>query len=393
MLLVGELYATQFFSSRKLKFLLLLSPSDTNNENLVRKWKKVSDRYQTTAIFTYITSQTFQDIYDYFNIIPSKDLPTIAAYNPSTDSKYKATNLLHDEEMEIGEKHLKSFVQGVIDGKITKILKTEPIPRESSNNGYVKKSVGKNILDVVSQENKDVLVLIYTPFCDRCKKILPTFDLLGRALQGDSRLALYKIDGSLNDLPSTFLLRQGSQHQNPNNNNNQISYPLLLWFPAKDKPYVNDDAIPRSYWNDAGYSLQELYSFIKRESSFDPQTLKIATIEQIGSLLADEEMYRLKYENEEKVLRRNEGRIVYDNEYLDWFIGEVVYDGKRWHLATAIFFGTTWILMGFSLLYLTVFASSPTKDVVRKEVEQDGNSDEQTEDDQQSIQQAKDKNE
>lgn len=76
---------------------------------------------------------------------------------------------------------------------------------------------------------------------------------------------------------------------------------VVLWFPAKDKPYnsLNSTPIPRPYW-DAGFSLHELVTFIQREGSFDVKSLKIATMEQLGQLLNDEETLRAKYELEDK---------------------------------------------------------------------------------------------
>ena len=139
-------------------------------------------------------------------------------------------------------------------------------------------------------------------------------------MQAESRIVVAKIDGTANDLPPSWGVK---------------TYPVLLWFPAKDKPY-RDPAVPvpRPYW-DAGHSLHELVSFVQRSSSFDVRTLRIATSEQLGSLLGDEETLRLQYEQEDRWARRNEGRDVLSQPLLDWAAGEIVFDGKRWHLAAA----------------------------------------------------------
>lgn len=64
--------------------------------------------------------------------------------------------------------------------------------------------------------------------------------------------------------------------------------------------------VPRSYW-DAGYSLHELVGFVQREGSFDLKSLKVATSEQLGTLIGDEDIARAKYEVEERYQKRNEG--------------------------------------------------------------------------------------
>jgi hypothetical protein len=364
---LGEFYATQFFTSRKLKFLLFLT-ADQVSDQLIDSWRRISSDYQSQAIFTYITQKQFLDLHEFFQINYPQDLPCIVAYNPLTDSKYKITNLLslssaaeEDEEEEEERKEranqssksarkikseLNEFVKGVMSGRLSKIVKSEPVPKNSV--GYVPKIVGANLYEMISQPDKDILLFIYVPYCEKCKKLFATFDLLGRAIQSESRLQLYKIDGIANDLPTSWSVRQ---------------YPTLLWFPASDKPYYtkNIDLItPKPYW-EAGYSLQELYSFIRHESSFEADSLKIATIEQLGSLLNDEPIFREKYEKEEQHFKRNEGRVIYESELMDWIFGEVIFDGKRWHLGAAGLIATTWILMVVYILLILITGEKKKK--------------------------------
>jgi hypothetical protein len=163
-------------------------------------------------------------------------------------------------------------------------------------------------------------------------------------VQAESRIVIAKIDGSANDLPANWEVK---------------GFPALLWFPAKDKPYKGEGGPkPRPYW-DAGHSLQELVGFVQRESSFDKSSLRIATMEQLGSLFEDEDNLRKKYEEEDRWLKRNEGRDVNDNALLDWALGEVVFDGKRWHIALAAVLVTISLC---SLLYAVLMSpKSATK--------------------------------
>jgi hypothetical protein len=64
---------------------------------------------------------------------------------------------------------------------------------------------------------------------------MPTVDMLAKAVQAEPRIVIAKIDASANDLPNHWSIK---------------SYPTLLWFPAKDKPYKEEGiAIPRHYWD------------------------------------------------------------------------------------------------------------------------------------------------
>ncbi|RYH12563.1 hypothetical protein EON65_37945 [archaeon] len=338
----GELYATQFFSSRKLKFILFAGPEELDEEAL-SVWRSISTLFPSKAIFAYMTQSDVADVVEYFNVDTSKDLPMIAAHQPASDSKYKSKKLdIHDKQQ------LQDFVVGVLTGLVPKVLKSEPLPKKQS--GVAQRVVGSNVLDVVSKIDTDVLLAITVPGCAHCKRLLPAYELLGRAVQSESRILIARIDASANDLPSTWGVSD---------------YPTLLWFPARDKPYKESTVpTPRQYW-DAGFSLQELAGFVQRDSSFDPKSLRIATAEQLSSLQGDEDIYRAKFEEEERVQRRNEGRIVYEVPFVDWLLGEVVFDGKRWHLGAAAVLGVTWVLM-----FLCIIATqSAQKSIQKKKME------------------------
>lgn len=130
----------------------------------------------------------------------------------------------------------------------------------------------------------------------------------------------------------------------------------MLWFPAKDKEHGDESIptlpLPRPYW-DAGYSLVELVGFVQRESSFDQKTLRVATSEQLGSLMGDEEALRLAYEQEERWEKRNEGRMVYENAMADYLLGEVLFDGKAWHVALTGALAVLCVCLGLALLVLS----------------------------------------
>eukprot|EP01038_Epipyxis_sp_PR26KG_P004202 gene4202-5975_t len=355
----GEVYATQFFSSRKLKFILFISPQFPNINIIIQYWKELATIFQGKAIFSYMTQFSVADVVEYFDINTSSDIPLIAAHQPTTDSKFKSSKLIelanydnnNNDEETIEFKSMKEFVAGVITGKISKVLKSEAVP--TVNKGTVQKVVANNLIETVSNPDKDVMLLIYTPWCQLCKRIIPTYELLGKAVQSESRILVTKIDNVLNDIPISWI--QSYRENNHNSNNNDygtiFSTPIVLWFPKKDKPYEDNNnsnniviPTPRPYW-DAGLSLQELMGFILRETSFNSKSLKVATTEQIGSLLGDEETYRMKYLEEEHHNKRNEGRIIFQNKYYDMLLGEVVFDGKRWHIGIVIGLGLSGVVL------------------------------------------------
>lgn len=60
---------------------------------------------------------------------------------------------------------------------------------------HVKNVVGVQVVDFVSQMDKDVLLEVYTPTCGYCKKLRSTYDIVGRAVAADERIVV----GSFSD--------------------------------------------------------------------------------------------------------------------------------------------------------------------------------------------------
>ena len=284
-------------------------------------WKKIAETFKSTALFAYMVEGSVPDVVDYFSVDLSTDLPLIVAHDPSQDFKYKSQKLADPTDLIMQQE----FVAGVLTGAIRKVLKSEPVPKQVGKVAKpVIQAVGSSVIALVSQLDKDVLLEVYSPNCLHCMRLRPTYDILGRAVQGDTRIVIAKIDGLANDLPASWGVK---------------GYPTLLWFRAKDKPYkVGKDGFavpsPKPYW-DAGHSLHELVSFVRRQSSFDLKTLKVATVEQLGTLMGDEDIARQQYEVEDRWARRNEGRQVLSTAMLDWIAGEIHFDGKRWHILAA----------------------------------------------------------
>ncbi|KAI5692766.1 hypothetical protein M8J76_002994 [Diaphorina citri] len=121
---------------------------------------------------------------------------------------------------EFSVENLESFLTKVVAGEVDPYIKSEPVPED--NSGPVKVAVAKNFDEVVTNNEKDVLVEFYAPWCGHCKKLTPVYEEVGEKLKGEN-VDLVKMDATANDVPSLFEVR---------------GFPTLFWLPknSKSKP-------------------------------------------------------------------------------------------------------------------------------------------------------------
>jgi len=137
--------------------------------------------------------------------------------------------------------NFKKFLDDVLAGKIEAFMKSEPIPE---NQLPTKTVVAKNFKDIVNQEDKDVLIEFYAPWCGHCKKLAPIWDELGEKLEKETNIVIAKMDATANDVPSIYTV---------------TGFPTIFWVP-KDKKTA-----PVAY--QGGRELDDFIKFIAKEST------------------------------------------------------------------------------------------------------------------------------
>jgi len=107
-------------------------------------------------------------------------------------------------------------------------LVSEPIPQGDDavdRGSYV--VVGDNFADVVLQDDKDVMLMMYAPWCGYCKKFMPDWERFAKSLSGVPHLVVAKMDATQNQLvmddeewgttsfPTIFYKQAGSTYPVP----------------------------------------------------------------------------------------------------------------------------------------------------------------------------------
>jgi protein disulfide-isomerase A1 len=144
----------------------------------------------------------------------------------------KTTELTVDE--------LRSFVNDFKSNNLQPFLKSQEIPEESTE--AVRTIVGKNFKEVVMDNDNDVFVKFYAPWCGHCKKLAPIWEELANELKEVPGIVIGKFDSTANEVEGVDIR----------------GYPTLKFYPKGGK------SAPLDY--DGDRELVNLKDYIKEKS-------------------------------------------------------------------------------------------------------------------------------
>lgn len=176
--------------------LLFVSKGDDKFDGFISQYKVAAKEFKGQVLFIYINidDDDNQRILEFFGMKPA-DCPSYRYINLGEDmTKYKP------DSDEVTTDAVKTFVQGVLDGKVAPHLMSEDVPEDWDKNP-VKVLVGKNFDEVAKDESKDVLVEFYAPWCGHCKQLAPIWDELGEKFKDREDIVVAKMDSTANELP------------------------------------------------------------------------------------------------------------------------------------------------------------------------------------------------
>lgn len=172
----------------------------------------------------------------------------------------KNTKFPYSQEKKITHDDISKFVQDFVDGKVEASVKSEPIPEKQE--GPVQVVVAHNYKDIVIDNENDVLLEFYAPWCGHCKayvsflhpsstrspltgshRLAPKYDELAAMYPASSKVTIAKVDATANDVPDEV---QG--------------FPTIKLFPAGAKTE------PLTY--SGSRTIEDLAAFIKENGKY-----------------------------------------------------------------------------------------------------------------------------
>jgi len=125
--------------------------------------------------------------------VAKEHLPAIRIVRPGKN------NIKYLFEHELTVENIKNFFNDFVNEKLKPFFKSEKLP-EPDNEENVKIIVGKNFEDVVINNDKNVLVEYYAPWCGHCKTLAPIYASLATKLKDNHEIVIAKMDATANEV-------------------------------------------------------------------------------------------------------------------------------------------------------------------------------------------------
>jgi protein disulfide-isomerase A1 len=258
--LIGEVgpetYSTYMAAGLPLAYIFAETPEE--REEFAKELKPLALKHKGEINFATIDAKSFGQHAGNLNLKVGT-WPAFAIQRTEKNEKYP-----YDQDKKITVKDIGSFVDDFLAGKVEPSIKSEPIPE--SNDGPVATIVAHNYKDIVIDNDKDVLVEFYAPWCGHCKALAPKYEELGQLYQSaelSKLVTIAKVDATLNDVPDEI---QG--------------FPTIKLFAAGKKDAPIDYSGPRT--------VEDLVQFIQENGSHKAEATVGEAVEGMADKLAEQ---------------------------------------------------------------------------------------------------------
>lgn len=175
---------------------IFVEASDPKRAEITKAIEPVAREHKGKLNFVWIDAAKFADHAKSLNLA-QPTWPAFAIQNVQAMTKFPL-----DQSLPVDFKHVDSFVKDFVAGKVTPSVKSQPIPKVQDESVFV--LVADEFDSLVKDSTKDLFVEFYAPWCGHCKKLKPTYDLLGdKFADKKSKVVVAKFDATENDVPAS----------------------------------------------------------------------------------------------------------------------------------------------------------------------------------------------
>ncbi|KAF4458551.1 hypothetical protein FALBO_14708 [Fusarium albosuccineum] len=238
--LIGEVGPETYagYMSAGIPLAYIFSETAEERKELGDALKPIAEKYKGKINFATIDAKAFGAHAGNLNLKTDK-FPSFAIQEITKNQKFP-----FDQEKKIDHDSIAKFVDDFVEGKIEPSIKSEPIPE--TQEGPVTVVVAKSYNDIVLDDNKDVLIEFYAPWCGHCKALAPKYDELATSFAASEfkdKVVIAKVDATQNDVPDEI---QG--------------FPTIKLYPAgaKDAPVTYQGS----------RTVEDLAEFIKENGKY-----------------------------------------------------------------------------------------------------------------------------
>jgi len=182
-----------FGSSISKHVLFFTDPESEGHAPVFDEYKKAAADFSGEMIFVNVPISE-KRVADYFGVT-SSNIPYMVIGDMSNGplkkfhfakNSHKATDIIE-------------FCSDFKAGKLTPSLKSEKA-ESGDQDGDVVVVRGTSFDDIVLNNDKDVLVEFYAPWCGHCKQLAPIYDELGAKMKSQENIVIAKMDMTANEI-------------------------------------------------------------------------------------------------------------------------------------------------------------------------------------------------
>jgi len=200
---------------------------------------KIAEEYKGQIQLVLADKTSLKSEAEHFNIQDDEFAFVISDSVKNTAHRYDAP-----DEAKIGKfdpAGYKEFVEEFLKGDAPKYVKSQRAPK---NHGSVTTVVGTTFEDIVLDDEKDVMIEFYAPWCGHCKSLEPKYKEVGDKFKGNDNVVIAKMDATANDWDrSTFEVK---------------GYPTIFFKPAGKKASLYEG--PRE--------ITDILNYIKKKGKY-----------------------------------------------------------------------------------------------------------------------------